>query len=444
MKSKINFTSAVGEGKNVVMTASVQRLYESPQRGAKETVVKEPDEKQMNAKPWVPWGPTNMYPQEVMKDLRKSSLIKRIFNDLSDIHVGSGLIYGTYEDSEEGTRIFKPGYLEEVDEFLMENDAFAVQKQLALDLETVFNAFPEFIWNDKHTKIVQYNPIKAPYCRTQRRNTSGRSKFVYVSGKWPMPSINQYSRVAIDNGSGENLYKFCLPISYASMDLGLYYSIPHWDTIRNNGWLDVAEKVPRIINTMYANESILKYQVIIPMTYFSDSYCDWEDMTDAEQEEAKKLLEEDLSEFLSDIKNYGKSFNSYVKVSEDGTTLKPAIEIKSVDNSKLSKDGFLVDAAAANAETCFATGYSVVLSGVGVPGAKSSQGSGSTIREELWKMQAMMASRRDVSLKPLRLITKINEWKIDGKRIVWKYGDISTIQTLNKNPDGKEPVVTGD
>jgi hypothetical protein len=443
-KIKVKLTQVVGQGKKVQMIATVQRGYESPVRGAKETTP--PDHittPVSNQRPWMNWGVNNMWPQEVMTDLRKSSLVKRIFNDLSDIHVGSGLLYGTYEILEDGTRIFKPAYIQEVEDFLEQNDVFEVQKQLAIDLECLFNAFPEMIWDEKHTKIVQYSAIKAPYCRIQRKDSKDRASFVYVASRWPNPTQQQYKRVGIDNGSSTGLYKFCLPLAYPTMDLGLYYSIPHWDTVRQNGWLDVAEKVPQILNTIYANESILKYQVTVPMNYFTDSYCDWNDMSADQQNDAKTSLETDLTDFLSDIDNYGKSFISYVKMNDDGTK-KPGIEIAAIDNRKLSKDGFLIDAAAANSEICFATGMPVVLSGVGVPGAKSSQGSGSTIREELWKMQALMASRRDVSLKPLRLISRINKWKVGDKSIVWKYGDISTIQTLNKNPNGKEPAVTGE
>lgn len=442
-KMKINFTSSVSKGRNVVFKATVQRGYESPQRGAKETIIKEPDSNSLSTRPWMPWGPNNMYPQDVMEDLRKSSLVKRIFNDLSDIHVGSGILYGKYEIEDAGTRTFIPAYEEEIENFLLDNDVFEVQKQLVLDLETLFDAFPELIWNKAHTKIEQYGRNKAVYARMGRRDANGRIKFTYHSSKWPAPTQKQYSRVAVDNGSSTSLYKFTFPIQYPTMDIGLYYSIPHWDAVRQNGWLDVAEKVPKILNTLYSNESILKYKVTVPMSWFKDSYCDWNEMTATQKGEAKAELEKDLTEFLSDIDNYGKSFISYVKANEDGT-LKPSIEITAIDNKKMSKDGFLIDAAAANSEICFATGMPVVLSGVGVPGAKSSQGSGSTIREELWKMQALMASRRDVSLKPLRLISRINKWSIDGKPVVWKYGDISTIQTLNKNPNGKEPVVTGD
>jgi hypothetical protein len=442
MANKVNLTSYVSEGKKVI-TASVQRTYENPNRAIAETKVTTNEDDKHNHRDWVYWGPTNNYPQEVLQDLRKSSLVKRIFNDLANIHVGSDILYGTYEVQENGTRLFVPAYSQEIEDFIFENDAFEVQKELVLDLETFYNAFPEFIWNKAGTKIVQYGRVKAAYCRISKPQNN-RSKFVYVSSRWPNPSKEHYSRIAIDNGSGNNLKKFCLPLSYPSMDLGSRYSRPHWDSVRENGWLDIAANVPKILNIIYANQAVIKYRIDIYDKYYENVYSDWNEVSAKVQQERKDNLEDELTEFLSDMENYGKSLITYYPTNDAGEKL-AGITIEAVDNKRLSKDGnFLVDASAANSEICFATGMPVVLSGVGVPGARSSQGSGSTIREELWKMQALMAPNRNISLKPLRLISHLNKWRINGKRVVWKYGDTSTLQTLNKNPNGKEPAVLGD
>jgi hypothetical protein len=417
-----------------------------PNTDVKPTIVTDPDKLRDN-RPWALWGSNNNYPAEVMQDLRKSSVLKTALEARVNVHMGSGPLYYNKEvDKETGEVVMRRLVIDQIEEFLEKTEAFLVQKELVSDLYTLANAFPEFIMNKGGKEIAHYSRKKAVYCRTGKQNSDGLIDYIYLSSKWPTPAKEHWTRIKVWNPEKQDAKKFCIPLQFITSDEGLNYSIPHWDAVRKNGWLDVAAIVPEARLNIYKNQSIIKFHVNIPYNYFEMTLgAAWEAMTPEKQAEKKLEIETQIETYLADVKNYGKSIITYYPVDEMGKKLS-GIEILVLDNKALGGD-MLPDAAAANAEVTFAVGVNPNIVGVGIPGSRASTGSGSYVREELWKMQALEMANRYISLKPLRVITQLNGWAKKhngGKMIHWQYGDIVTLRTLDQNPKGKEDATLGE
>lgn len=396
---------------------------------------------------WSPWGTNNKFPQEVFEDLEKSSILLQSIRDRAKVHIGSGIVYGHQVQVEKnGEKVikFERLIIDEIEEFLEETNSYAKQFQIALDLETYYNAFVEYIYNNGGTKIVNYNAPKAYYCRKKKQDDKGTSSQIYVSSKWPKPTKDEVTAVDCYDPEKTNQKKFMEHIQYPCSTPGTNYSLADWDVIRRNDWLDIAESVPKMKKMIFKNQSIIKYHIEMPDNYFELNCTNWEDKGVDGQKAYKEEFEKKLTEFLAGIENYGASIITYTPVGDDGQ-LMGGIKINVLDN-KMKEGMFLPDSSAADYQVLFAIGVSPGIRGVGMPGEKNG-GSGSFVREDLWKMQILAIPDAHFSLRPLRLISKINKWSErlnKGKRIIFKYGDVSTLRTLDQNSKGKEEVQLGE
>lgn len=395
---------------------------------------------------WYPWGDSNQFPQEVMKDARKSNVLKRGLKTLARVHYGSGPIYYTLELNEKGLPTVKRLYITEIEQWLEKTNAYGNQMELILDLETFHNGWTEYYFNKsplmKGAEIIGYKRQKAVYCRHKKQDESGAIKSVFISAKWPNPGADERAEIKYYY-DGIRDKKHALFHRYSSMDEGIYYELAEWDTVRKNGWLEVSYTVPMIKKAIFKNQATIKYHIEIPSDYFAKNCANWDGMNEKEREKMKDKVEKALEDYLADVENSGKSVTTYKY--KDALGNETGITITAIDN-KLKDGAYLPDATAGNAETLFALGINPGIIGVGIPGSRDSQGSGSYVREELWKMQALISADRYISLEPLRHISRINKWAEKyngGKPIHWAYGDISTLDTLNENKQGRKDIIQG-
>lgn len=390
---------------------------------------------------WVKWGKTNSFPIQVMQDLRKSTIAKQILSQRAKVHVGAGLVYYTIDISEEGERKKVPLYIPEIEDFLDANNVFAVQKALAEDLETFYNAIPLFKLSLDKSKVAGYGYKKMIHSRViPKEPDSTVIKEIAYSFNWPNPKKEEFKTYQVyDEIEPFANSLFVKPISYSTSDETIFYELAIWDSIRQNGWMDIDFLVPKLKKHIFENQAILKYHVKIPYDYWHRKYgtqC-WEGKTEAERNTAiqEELIKMDT--FLKGVENSGKSFVSFY--GHDPVTNKPypGFEITAIDN-KLKSEDYLPDATAAYSAICFAMGYDPTLIGAGLIDKRNSGGSGSDKRESLANLQSSMPVDRYVSLEPLRIITKINKWnetyasELKGKRIHWAYLDSDTSHTLDQ------------
>lgn len=413
---------------------------------------KEPELKadQTGSKPWSPWGSDNMFPNQVMEDLRLSTVGKRILSNRAHTHVGSDLIYYRIEVDDKGKRNKLPLYIPEIEDFLEENNVWAKQKAIVEDLETFYNAFAQLHFRrDGKKAVAGYSAKKSIFSRVEKMNPSSRRiENLYYSYTWPNPKEAEFTKIPMFDSDNPERFPICVvPLKYSTSDNTIYYELAIWDSVRQNGWMEVDRMVPELKKYMLKNQSIIKYHIKIPFSYWERKYGKetWVKYTAPEKD--AKIAQElaSLDTFLKGVSNTGKSFISGYDIDKITGKENSGWIIEALDH-KIQDGIHLLDTSAAYSAILFAMGYDPTLIGANLIDKRSSGGSGSDKRESLHNLQASMPVDRSVSLEPLRIITRINGWnntyakELNNGRIHWAYADAEG-QTLDQNPTGKTNVL---
>jgi hypothetical protein len=397
-----------------------------------------------DSQPWSYWGDDNLFPQNVQKDLELNSIALRALEKRKNVHYGRGIIaYRNAVDEVTGEEKKTKVTDQEVLEFFRINRVNLQWIDLIGSLEIFANGFVEFITNKAGNKINRVFIKDPTYCRWERMDeTTARIKNLYYSAIWdkaPSTENRTLAKIACfdpyrikDDGTYPDK-TFIYPVFYKSFNKS-YYHLAVWNGVRSGGWMDIANKVPKLKLAIMHNQMTIKYHVEIPNDYFSKRFPSG-DFTVAMREQKRKEKEEELNKFLTDVENSGKSLVTYHFYDQVMKTTFPGWKINVIDN-KLKDDAYLPDSQAANSEILFAIGVDPsLIGGSGVPGGKLGAGSGSDKREAFWMLNAEMGPYRQISLDPLYFVRDFNGW---DPTIEFDYVTVDTSQTQDKHPTKTE------
>jgi len=305
-------------------------------------------------------------------------------------------------------------------------------------LEIFANGWLEFILNKSKDKINRVYVKDPAYCRVGRMdpNKPIRIPYLYYSAQWEYaPSIDSGTIIRLpmfdpDKYDGKT-YKeaqFAYPVVYKSFNKS-YYHMAVWNGVRQSGWLNIANKVPRLKQAIIKNQMVIKYHIEIPDDYFTSRYPSPDYSKEEREAQRTKVLQE-MNDFLADVENSGKAFVSFSFFNKFKGEYLAGWKINVIDN-KLKDDAYLPDSQAANSEILFAIGVDPTLIGCGIPGGSMGAGSGSDKREAFWQLNAEMGIYRQISLEPLYFIRDFNKWPQD---IQFDYVAVDTSQTMQDHP----------
>lgn len=404
------------------------------------------------------WGDDNLYPQKLYKSLRKNGAGRRGMSFRAKTHYGNG--YFTYkldpEAAANGKESFIPVILDnypEIQDFFKRNRIERFLKEAITDIEWWSFFFPEFIVSKDFKKINRVKRIPASACRYEEANEkTGNIEHVYVSGQWnENPSLDDTTKVTkvklIDPYwtmkeireyiKKHKIHKFIIPFGIAPV-VDEYYPTADWHSVYLNGWIDVANEIPKLKKNLFKNQISVRWHIKIPENYWKAKYADhWDDWTDKERDKKRKETLNDLESALTGTENYAKAIQTFFQTDDQGKPL-PGIEFEALDDKM--KDGtFLPDSSSANSEILFAQGVDPSLIGAGIPGGKLGAGSGSDKREAFLILNALFKSDRDVTLEPIEFIHEYNGWPSEVKH---GFKNI-VLTTLDKNPTGTETQTPG-
>jgi hypothetical protein len=399
--------------------------------------------KDLTSYPWSPWGDDNLFPQTVLTDLENNSIALRAMEKRKAIHFGRGIICYREGEEDQNTGEKKRVKVEdpEVVDFFKLNQVNRQWVDHIGSLEIFANSWNEFITNKAKDKINRVFFKDPAYCRLAKIDEkSFRIPKLFYSAQWDYcPAVNSGTIVEIPmfdpgkyDGARYQDTNFIYPSFYRSFNKS-YYHLAVWNGIRASGWLDIANKVPKLKQAIMKNQMTIKYHIIIPDDYFTKRYPSPQ-FTIAQQEEKRTEVLQDMNDFLSNVENSGKSWVTYSFYNKIKQEYLSGWEIKVIDN-KLKDDAYLPDSQAANSEILFAFGVDPTLLGSGIPGGKLGAGSGSDKREAFWQLNAEMGIYRQISLEPLYFIRDFNKW---DPEIQFDYVTVDTSQTMNKNPTKTE------
>lgn len=396
---------------------------------------------------WAVWGNSDNRPTVIRKSFQRVGIAGRVQHDLAKMMFGNGLVYHRKSDLAMGN--YDPAYIPAVEEFLEANllETEWLFPQM-LDYRYNYNSFCELILNRKRDQIVGLFHKEAEFCRLSRQNPENlRIEHLIYSPDFAVgdiPSPDRRVRIplltwfdAMEHVETEKSYKFAYHTRIKTPGI-LYYAEPYWlGLIRENGWLDVAASVPEIILAMQQNQISLKYQILIPESYFTIRYPEWPTYTREQRHELIQNLQSKIDDSLMGTKNAYKSLMTIFSDDPSFSHPQGKPEIIAIDD-KLKKDSWVPSSEKADAQIVQSLGGHPSMIGLAPEGGSMGAGSGSDKRELFnIEIDTNTVEQKKI-LEPLNFLARYNARKHKDWEVVFRIGH-NKHTTTDKNKEGTVP-----
>jgi len=368
------------------------------------------------------WGSSNNFPQIADELIGKIGVLNTGLRYIRNVILGQGIfpckVVGYDDDGNEALKIIEDSA---ISRFCYSRKVRKYMEKSLRDFLKYGSAFTEFIFNQTGTQIVGINTINALYCRYSVADNFGEIGKCIVSGRWPeMPSeANEFKVLSVlsDYDPEEDLNRRKLKGSLAqgsviypfkdSWSNKDYYSAPAWWPVKEAGWLEIAELIPKFLKKAYENQISWKWHVKIPYAYFEKRFPQKEFKTDDERKAAISQFLLDIEKNLTSPENANKAIITMFEVGPGGKA-EEQWEITNLDN-KYKDNEQLITSAAANSEILFSLMINPNVLGAGMPGGPyaGNQG-GSNIREAFLVNIANAWPDRQSLLDPIEAYMRFN------------------------------------
>jgi hypothetical protein len=309
-----------------------------------------------NTLPYQRWGDGDNVPTWVREQLEAVPLSMRVMKRLVEMMCGEGIGYAARDGG-----AVKPEIQQEIEDFLLDNhlNGHWLPNQ-CLDFVMLCNAFPEL--EKKGGKIVGLYHKPAAFVRlAQQSKTSHRIEYALYSPEFahgrtltdyekkhfaslslvPKVGAVRYLKAAKD---GNYIYHT------GDMSSGTdYYARIAWlELLGDEGWLQSCKEAPKQALHTLRNQTILKYLITVPMSYFRIRHFDWDQKKKEEREIIIAVKIKEIKNFLEN--NEESNFKSFAQIcEEDEDTLKRFGEITiQVIDDKPKNGYYIIDTAAAD------------------------------------------------------------------------------------------------
>jgi hypothetical protein len=414
-------------------------------------------------KKWASWGKKDNLPTTFRRKIEQVPIAATTIYRLVAMMYGNGLAYFKNEDLRNGNKI-KRAYEPTVEAWLDRNyirDRYLPAQMT--DYRMLMTCFSELIQSKDKKTITGLYHKSAEFCRLEKQNEKTLNiDFLYFSpdfGAEQNPKPNRMKKIPLFVWYEEqeflkklqkNKFAWCSRFETPSIT---YYPKPFWiGLFRDNGWLDAAESVPEVVNSMMRNQVVLKYQILIPESYFLIRYQDWENrevFTDEKREEVITQVIDDLNDSLVGTKNAFTSITTVFKQDQVTGADQGKIEIIAIDD-KVKKDAWVPSSSAADAQIVQAFGMHPSQMGLSNEGGKMGAGSGSDQRESFNTVISLNTIDQRIVLSALNYVARYNatggkpyegvvankEWDITF------FIDHTAHTTTNLQEDGMKPSET--
>lgn len=397
------------------------------------------------AKIWT-WGKNNLLPQEREALVLDNNIVPELMGTKRDITVGGGLM--CYKE------VFKDGKraIEEVEQPAAARTWFEELpgKNGGQDIDAYFlkacrnlifhsNTFTEGI-RTLGNKIDSIEALECRHVRPEKMTKLGEILNWFWSGNWKEYRKEEFAPMKIPAYRGE-MAKQTRFVLHCMDDLlsDDYLGIPTWWGGR--AWIECANAIPIFHINNLRNGYTIRWHIEIPKDYFWDYSAPAQTQTQksalmAKESEDRKAFLARLNEFLAGYEQAGRALITDYELNKAAGKDFPGIKITPL-NVDL-KDKALLDLfEKSNDANISGQGVHPTLAAIQTQGKLSS---GSEIRNAFTMYVAIKTPvKRNILLKPLNLIHKVNGW---GEGIKWGFRDIE-ITKLDDNPAGKLEVTVG-
>jgi hypothetical protein len=379
-----------------------------------------------------PWGEDNLFPQAVIKDTERNTVLPSILERKSATMYGGGIVYGVVTGAEKsGAKIFEGQYVQEVEDFLETSNVARYAMEALLDINTFANAFPELILSKNRQKIVAVSTQEAPWCRYGLPNR-GVVEHVYINANWDnggsatdqyvtkVPVLDPYYDAVGSLKARTDGFKYIYPISIPSPDKALY-QLASWNSVRRSGWLEVAAAIPEFKRMLFKNQLSVKYLVEIHSAYWEWKYGDWDGLA---IDEKRTLIESELKAFndvMSGTNGAGKTVMTTTLLDKATGQQVSAFKVTAIDD-KLKDGIYIEDSQEASSHIYTAVGYAPSLMGVS-PGKGMGEGAGGGSEPRVLFSNFISTAQfhMDLVLEVLNFIARYNGWQVNGRPIRFRF-----------------------
>jgi hypothetical protein len=391
---------------------------------------------------YIPWGSSNSYPQDIIKEFDKAPTIKRALNTWAELNYSGGICYGVPDfDKKTGKYTAWNRIIDlEIESWLRRSNFNKYLIEALVDLAYFKNIFPAVMLRNDRKYISMIYTRPAEQCRYAKPNaTTGYSEKIYVSARWlygagpgqedtmSFPIIDPYYAPEDNLRNMKGVYEAIYPVNFPSPGKD-FYQLASVDTLLRSGWLEVAKSIPKFKKALFENQITLKYMIEISIEYLKIKYHDW----DAKPELKKTRFTEmktEIDTYLAGTDNTGKTYIYTSYIGPEGKEV-PGVKITAMDN-KIKGDLFIDDSAEATAHVLNEAGIDQSITGFN-PGKGMGAGSGSDKRITYNIHMLLNKVHQDAILEPLNnLIAVYNGWWDKYPGLTFKFNNemLTTLDT---------------
>lgn len=404
------------------------------------------EENKFTPDPWANWGESDMRPNRIREKIYESPMAGQTIYRMVQMMYGNGLCYydnREYQETGQYRKVLRPG----VERWLRLN-RIRTQYLPAVftDWRLLFNTFSELIFSGDKQRISNIYHKPSHFCRLEVQNQKTfKIDHLYYSPQYALgfkPNSDEILRIKLFDWTDQRRFleglsgkKFAWHSRFP--DGNPYYAQPFWVGLtRENGWLDVNNKIPEIINAMMNNQISVKYVIHIPMTYFHLRY---EGFNQKDEHEREKIIDAFIKDINTKLQGHENIYTSiaYLFQEHENGSAEGQIKIEAIDE-KTRKDAWVPSADHSNAQIVQALGLHPSQMGLAPQGGKMGAGSGSDQRESFNTGIQLNTIEQDILLEPLNWIATFNA-QTDPSWDVTFYIDHSLHTTTNSVETGVIP-----
>ena len=381
-----------------------------------------------NMGPYMAWGTSNNFPGDIVSKIYKNSIIPSAIQWMTNQLSAGGVVPCVMDGYDAmNNEIYKPVITPAIQEFIDNNNLLYYLPEAIKDMLTWNHVYVELGFNPYRNTIGSIAVQDAMWCRLGLQDKKGAIKSVFIDANWSagianentwteLPMIDPYHN-SVGMAKAATGRSMIYPVMMKSHGK-VYYQDAAWQSIVLSGWLDVAEGIPLFKKYLLGNQMTIKYLVHVPESWWLWKYPKW---TSATSEQRAIWRTESLTEFNDAVSGVTKTGNTLFLTFRDGANGGSFTKWEVVEmlGSKALDGALIEDSQEASSHIFSALALDVALYGH-IPGKSMGAGSGSDKRVANNIFIINNSIIQDYALDPLNFVSKYNDYKVDGKRVVWK------------------------
>lgn len=434
---------------NLVKGTAIDVVYSKASGNIFQTVkpkahrmLKVPDIKSNVNSQIVPWGIDNVFPQRVLKEIRKNTIIGPTLKKQAEIAYDQ-IVYGFEEQDEKGDVIFKRVIDPKVQAFFQRSHINRYALEALRNFYFFYFAVPRIIFTADRSEVYSLTCYKTAHFRFAKPDTTGYIGNGFVCADWEsiLDTNSPYveSLPLIDIFADPLLYKessaskLIYPLAYPTED-EIHYPLVDWNGARESGWLDVAQSIPKFKKALMKNQITLKNLIQVPSWWWDWKHPGFSKMDEKKRLEIMNLEVDRFEKFFKGDENAGSSMMVTFISDPDRNREYQGWKVDAVDNK--IKDGlYIEDSNEASSHLLYSLGMDPAIIGT-QPGSKLGAGSGSDKRVAFNIYVDTVKAHQDLILEPLSWIAQYNGWPM----YTFKFKNSLVANNTTQAPPSKDPI----